>query len=159
MAEQPRAGGRRVSSPVRQILDIPSRAASVGGLPRIRYIVALVFAAFWLPATQHCGLEAAGLFPKSCSYNCASDQNCARDGCGTLEDGACKPASDALKVPLPDLFACVCHLCSHLVHLESAGARAILPGESFDRPRDWASTWHFVRRAAPAPRAPSLFFA
>lgn len=126
---------------------------------RLVPLFSLLLAVFWLPATEHCALEAMGLFGNTCADNCAPGQPCSKDDCGTVESGAYKPSVDTLKAPLPDLLACVCFLCSHLIQSDAARAPAILPGESFDRPRDWVSTWHFVRRAAPSPRAPSLSLA
>jgi hypothetical protein len=122
---------------------------------RLLPFLSLLLLAAWLPAAEHCALEAMGVFGKTCSDNCVPGQPCSKDGCGTVETGAYKASVDTLKAPLPDLLACVCYLCSHLVLSDAARVSVILPGESFDRPRDWASTWQFVRRAAPLSRAPT----
>ena len=126
---------------------------------RLLPFLSLLLLALWLPATEHCDLEAMGLFGTTCSDNCTPGKQCANDHCGAVESGDYRHSVDTLKAPMPDLLACACYLCSHLVNLEAARALVILPGESFDRPRDWIATWHFVRRAAPAPRAPSAVIA
>lgn len=126
---------------------------------RWKTIAAVFMLTLWMPATGHCALEAAGLFAKTCFDNCTTGQNCAKDGCGAVEDGAYRASADTVKVPAPSLLACVCYSSSRLLNLDAVRAPVILPSESFDRSRDWVSTWHFVRRAAPAPRAPSLSIA
>lgn len=126
---------------------------------RLRPFFSLLLVAFWLPATQHCAMEATGLFAQTCSDNCATGASGARDGCGTVESGAYKPSVDTLKVPTPALLACASYLHSFLVSLAAAPTPVILPAESFDRPRDWVSTWQFVRRAAPPSRAPTFLCA
>jgi hypothetical protein len=126
---------------------------------RLLPFLCMLVLACWLPATEHCALEAAGIFPKQCSDGCTSGRLGSDDGCGTVENGAYKPSADVVKVPTPDLFVCACHLCLQLVALDAA--REITPASSasYERPQDWVSKWHFVRRAAPSPRAPSLISA
>ncbi len=126
---------------------------------RLFQMVCLLLIAVWLPATHHCALEAVGLFSQTCADNCANGENGPTDGCGTVEDGAYKPSIDLVKVPAPALLATVGHLCAFLAHVEPPCVTIISPGESFDRPRDWVSTWQFVRRAAPPSRAPTLSLA
>jgi hypothetical protein len=126
---------------------------------RLLPFFSLLLAVFWLPATEHCALETMGLVGQTCSDNRAPGQPCSEDDCGTVENGAYKPSVDTLKAPTPDLRVAVCFLCSHLIQSDATRTPAILPGDSFNRPRDWFSTWHFVRRAAPSPRAPSLSLA
>ena len=115
--------------------------------------------ALWLPATQHCALEAAGLVSVTCN-DCSSADHCGgKDGCSTVESGGYKPAVDALKALAPDLIICASYFCSQLVLFQAERALATLPRKTADRPRDWVPTWNFVRRAAPSPRAPSLSLA
>jgi hypothetical protein len=122
-------------------------------------IMALSLIAIWLPATQHCALAAAGVFPKTCDHDCAKGESGTQDGCGTVEDGAYKPSLDWVKVPAPALFATVGHLWAVLPQVGPPCATVISPRESFDRPRDWVSTWQFARRAAPPARAPTVLCA
>jgi len=140
------------------VLDVSLELTMVrnSAMHRLLRLLSLLLFTVWLPVTQHCGLEAAGLTAAQCSTECSLGQPCTKDGCAVVERASYTSGTDAIKVPTPDLNACACFLCSHLVNLETATVSAILPGESFARPRDWVLTWHFVRRAAPAPRAPSL---
>jgi len=122
-------------------------------------IIAVVLLTIWLPATQHCGLENAGLIAADASATCcesaAAAHSCAHDACQTVEDGLAKPALTSLKISAPRLLACVAFLCPRLL---TADVPAGAPRASFlaARPRDWVPGWHFARRAAPSPRAPSL---
>lgn len=119
-----------------------------------------MFLALWLPATQHCGLEAAGLIsgeaqhaaPAQC---CNTSDRCSHDGCNVVESGVIKPVSEASKVLAPDLSLCLCYVCLQLVRSDLLDDSALLVSEPA-RPLDWVSTWQFVRRAAPLARAPSL---
>lgn len=126
---------------------------------RLFQVVSLLLIAVWLPATQHCALEAVGLVAKTCSDNCVTGESSPSDGCGTVEDGAYKSSLGLVKVPVPAVLAHVGYLCAFLAQPEPRGVTIISPRESFDRPRDWVSTWQFVRRAAPPSRAPTLLCA
>ena len=116
--------------------------------------------ALWLLATQHCGLEAAGLFaahdeaPEAAGC-CAGSEGCASDGCATVEEGEYRSDQRMAAIPAPALLT-VTLLLGH----ESTPALELretpLVGELFERPRDWVTTWQFAQRAALSPRAPSL---
>jgi hypothetical protein len=125
---------------------------------RLLPLLSLLLLAIWLPATEHCALEAAGILTETCPDGCSNTPG-EKDGCDTVETGAYKLSGDTLKVPAPDLFVCLCHICSHIVQFELT--RDLLPsaGVAFERPQDWVSSWNFVRRAAPPSRAPSLLCA
>ena len=122
---------------------------------RLLPLLSLLLLAVWLPATQHCVLDAAGVFTKSCSDNPGVGENHAKDACATVESSAYKASADTLKVSAPGLVAVLCSLCVPLEHAASPPPSVILPAGSLDRPRDWVSTWQFAQRAAPSPRAPS----
>lgn len=121
---------------------------------RISQFVSVLLLALWLPATQHCALEAAGALITTCADHCTTGEPTGKDACGSIEDGSYRPAGDTVKVPAPDLFACVCFLC---LHLEQRIADESLPltGDASDQADAWLQTWQFVRRAAPLPGAPS----
>jgi hypothetical protein len=119
----------------------------------------LLLLAAWLPATQHCVLDAAGLITKACADVSNVDQDHAKDACTTVEVAAYKTSTSTLKVSAPDLATCVCQLCLHLSARAVPATSVLLPARALDRPRDWVATWQFVRRAAPLPRAPSLTLA
>lgn len=114
--------------------------------------------ALWLPATEHCALEAAGLLAETCADGCATE-SAVHDGCATVESGTYKPATQFLKVAAPELFACACTL--YLQQIEAAVAReqATPLKTDFARPQDWVATWRFVQRAAPPARAPTTLLA
>ena len=124
-------------------------------------IIAFVLLALWMPATQHCDLEALNVFAthdaaeagnSSC---CEKNGQCAHDDCEVLEGNLFKPSSDLLKVPAPDLLVCSYLFCLQFVSFEDRGQPAT-PVVAVDQPLGWVPTWHFVRRAAPLSRAPSI---
>jgi len=125
---------------------------------RFRPLIALVLLTLWLPITQHCGLEAAGLIEAEAAHadsSCCHEVSdpCTHDGCAVVESGFTKPALAALKVAPP------AEVCADLLGLPlwtpvPADAPA-LSVVSPDRPLDWVPARHFVRRAAPLSRAPS----
>jgi len=127
-------------------------------MTRLSRLLSLVLFTVWFPVTQHCNLEAAGLIAKQCVDDCLPGQIASDDGCALVENSAYKSGITVVKAPVPDLFACACHFYLQLLSVPWDAAREIAPtsGASFERPQDWVSVWHFVRRAAPAPRAPSL---
>ena len=123
-------------------------------------IVAFVLLALWLPATQHCGLEAAGLItadsadePIACCAPTATV--CAYDSCHVIEQFTPKTANDSLQVQAPDFVACACFLCVQLINRE-LGTETVISVVATDQPMGWVPTWHFARRAAPLPRAPAI---
>lgn len=128
----------------------------------VRYFrnrVAAFMAVFWLLATLHCDLEAAGLFQDGHADQCCSSSlGCASDGCQVVEGGGYKPSSDALKVSAPDLVSCACLICLAASPVE-VPERDLLPEGFVERPREWVPTWQFVQRAAPLSRAPSAILA
>ena len=117
--------------------------------------------AFWLFATQHCGLEAAGLFAghddlmegRSC---CTTAGGCENDGCATVEDGAYRPDQGSLVVPAPSLTAVGWLISCDVALPKKTQSERPSRSEPFERPLDWVTTWQFVQRAALSPRAPSL---
>lgn len=114
--------------------------------------------ALWLPATQHCTLEAAGLIAPEAEHAetsscCDTDERCSHDGCGLVENGLIKTADASFKVPAPDLSVCLCFLCVQLV-LPAAPDAPAVPVTAAEHPLDWLPTWQFERRAAPPVRAP-----
>ena len=123
-------------------------------------IIALVLAIAWMLATQHCGLEAAGMF-SPCSAEaanggaCSPDEHCELDGCALIERGSFTPANHSIKLPPPKLLSCACVQCLQLVKalLQS---QEVAPAAWLDAPQEWVSDWNFERRTASPPRAPSL---
>jgi len=122
-------------------------------------VITVLLLALWLPVTQHCGLEAAGLVPLEVPHAsdakcCESSNQCSHDGCNVAEADLIKSATDTFKVPAPTLLACTCILCLQLlpVALSEEPTMSVADiGNSYD----WVPVWQFVYRAAPLSRAPS----
>src|SRR5690242_15575628 len=73
---------------------------------RLLPLLSLLSLALWLPMTQHCGLEAAGLLPVALEENDAhcSAKSGSADGCDLVENGSYKPAAQARGVSAPALL-------------------------------------------------------
>jgi hypothetical protein len=130
---------------------------------RIRQrFIALCVVAVWLVATQHCGLEAAGILgshESEASTCCVGASGCATDGCATVEEGAYRPDDGSPAITAPSLGTCLALICwSHTCAPPELRADISLYG-GFERPREWVTTWQCVQRAALSPRAPSLVLA
>lgn len=123
-----------------------------------RRIAILLLLALWLPAALHCRLEAAGLMPDA---NCCTEthhdapaDSCADDACEVAEGEFTKPSSSTLAAPAPALCACLLCFTQISPPLElTPPVRAV--SDLAAAPPEIARTWHFVARAAPAPRAPA----
>lgn len=126
---------------------------------RLLPLLSLLALALWLPASQHCALEQAGVFATTCQDHGPARSSADKDGCSAFEDTAYKPTSSGLKVPAPSLLACACFLCLQESLLPTFSDRVVLPAESVQRAESRVATWHFVRRAAPLPGAPSAVIA
>jgi hypothetical protein len=130
--------------------------------PRNRLFTVLLLAV-WLVATQHCGLEAATEFFGAHSEEsagtgcCPGDRSgCVNDGCEAIEDALYKSDVADLRLPAPQLAACLdlSFLPPLVPPTEDLSRR---PSRlDFERPLDWLPTWQFVQRAALSPRAPSV---
>ncbi|MDO8544817.1 MAG: hypothetical protein Q7S40_30605 [Opitutaceae bacterium] len=127
-------------------------------------VIAGFLLAFWLLATQHCRLEAAGLIEPHAvaDQTCCpgGEAHCSHDGCDTVENEGYRIDSDSAVIPAPQFAACLCLICWNL----SVPSFEIREGdasssENFERPLNWVPTWQFVQRAALLPRAPSFVLA
>lgn len=122
---------------------------------RLSTFICVLFLAMWLAATQHCNLEAAGLIEKNCEEDCGLSM-ANSDGCTVVESASYKAASPCVKAPSPDLQVVALFLFVQVSSLADAAEPISGSVASIERPRDWVTSWHFVRRAAPLSRAPSL---
>jgi hypothetical protein len=125
-----------------------------------RATVALFLAIFWMIATQHCGLEAAGVLAAHCEQ-ASGAQGCGGadhdgDACKTVESGEYKLADVSSKVSPPQLVACVCLTYIAFAELRPEPSAESLALGYFERAPNWVPTWQFVQRAALTPRAPTL---
>lgn len=130
--------------------------------PRMRdlwRIVSVLLLALWLPAGEHCALEAAGFIAKTCADDGGpADDSCASDGCASLESAPFRSSQHVVQVAPPAADDCLCLISLSLAAPEWEPE----PGPStavLDRPQDWVPIWHFVRRAAPPSRAPTALLA
>lgn len=132
-------------------------------MQRFRLMGTLLLAVCWLLATQHCGLEAAGVLAQHCeqadgSHSCGGAEH-GGDGCKAVEGGAYKPASSSAKVTAPPVLVCVCLITFDVAAVDPQYLPESSLPEFLERPRNWVPVWHFVQRAALSPRAPSSVFA
>lgn len=126
-------------------------------------MLSVLLLAIWLAATQHCALEAAGLLdghagheaPECCPSESDRGDACAHDGCLVVEGGSFTTANSTIKVPGPSMHACIIPL--HEVLVPPIAEMSQAPGltRGIEEARGWVPAWHFERRAAPPPRAPS----
>lgn len=125
-------------------------------MPRLKNSFAVLLLAFWLAATQHCGLEAAELFASHTDEAgcCKEAKACVGDNCEFVESGAYQLSNASVNAPLPAVFL----LCTGLLCPQPDALFVLdvqLTPETTARPLNWVPTWSFVRREAPAPRAPA----
>lgn len=125
-----------------------------------RMIVAVCLLASWLVASQHCGLEAAGLLAahddSAPVANCSEGScACVHDSCHQVEEAGYRLDSRAAKLPTPTLADDAWLICQCLALREPVVACHIPTRTLMERPLDWVPTWQFVQRAALSPRAPS----
>jgi hypothetical protein len=125
-----------------------------------RVIVALLLALMWLPATLHCGLEAAGLLEHA--ESCCHDEHeasqepvhCGTDNCGVVESGDYQPVHSLVKISAPVAVLDFSSLLE-VVRPRPIEPKIVAPVD-VESPPEIRRTWHFVVRAAPSPRAPSF---
>ena len=120
----------------------------------------MVFAllALWLPATQHCNLEAAGVIAHEDADSdacCETADPCAHDSCDVAEGTLIRPSVTVAKTFAPDLTLCLCFLCSRLSPTSPPETPALAVSDT-ERPIDWLPAWQFSRRTALPARAPSI---
>lgn len=152
--------GRSTPDRWRAKLDVKTAAFEGDAVRSLCRLIGILMLALWLPATQHCDLAAIGWLTgeshEEIHLGCDSVSKDCPDGCGLVEGGLYRLAGGAvLKAPAlsPGLCDCLLYLQQALAEISAEGA-----GLEFgiDRTSDWLPRWHFARRAAPSPRAPSL---
>jgi hypothetical protein len=114
-------------------------------------------ALFWVPATGHCLIETLGLEIASCIESChdKGPVGATHDGCDVVESGLYKSGANTIKVAPSVVTLCACLICLHTPELDIESGPGVATVDTV-RPRDWVPAWHFERRAALSPRAPSL---
>jgi hypothetical protein len=128
-------------------------------VPPLFRILAGFLAVLWLPLTAHCELETIGaVTPATVADDgcCLPADGCLEDACGLIEGANFTPTHSLLKAPLPELKPDP-WLALILAQISVNEFAPVIPaGDDSDHPRDWTSTWHFARRAAPLSRAPAI---
>jgi len=129
-------------------------------ISRLHKFVALLLLALWLPATQHCDLEAAGLIgnPADCheSIDCTNlheKSHCDTDNCQPVENTAYKASLKVIQIAAPVALSCLC--CLNEISAKTILIPLVSPERS-TTPLELVPTWQFSVRAAPPARAPSL---
>lgn len=132
-------------------------------MSRLRQLpLACLALVLWLWGTQHCTLEAAGILDGVGAVPaCASDDNghCVADGCDTVENGAYRVTDASVPVPAPEAICPDCCLCLALLAPLAEEPVCFATAEPFVPDLSWVPAWHFERRLAPPPRAPSRLLA
>jgi hypothetical protein len=127
---------------------------------RLRLIAAWMVALMWLPASLHCGLEAAGVIGQAdpcCHHDTSAGdatEPCGLSVCGIVESGDYQPAQNPLKFFAPSVVLFVFSPIVSVPTLTSVSSETCA-SEHTESPPEIRRTWHFVARAAPAPRAPA----
>ncbi len=126
-----------------------------------KFMSVVMALAFWLAATQHCNLEAAGVLASHASESsdtgcCASlGGGCDSDGCELVENGAFRNTQDDVVVLIPCLSCYERLICLSLAVPTPGTVELMASPDCLERPLNWVPTWQFVQRAALSPRAPS----
>jgi hypothetical protein len=131
---------------------------------RFRQVFAAVLAlTVWLGATQHCNLEAAGVFDHQTETGRAccpgSEHGCNVDGCKAVESGAYRLSDSTTLVSLPASLECCCYLCHVFIAPPSETALAVKVRVAVEQITPWVPSWHFERRSVAVPGAPALLVA
>lgn len=121
-------------------------------------IIALFMLALWLPATQHCNLEAAGVEWLEHADHVSSSCNgtCAQDTCHSVEGFSFTKGASTLRVlpaPIADFCSCLAFFLR-----PTAWERETTEFVVGDVPEIQAlhRTWSFVRRTSLPARAPDI---
>lgn len=127
---------------------------------RLCRLIAILLLALWLPATLHCGLEAAGAIAgegcaKAAEPSSAPTAHCEDDGCKTIEEGLYRPTTPLLKGAAAPVALCLCLIWQDTLEPYPV-ARPALSSASHVEPFEFTVPWQFVQRAAPLPGAPSF---
>lgn len=122
----------------------------------VRRLVALMLLALWLPATLHCDLEAAGVTNiLGChDHRAAGPAFGTDDHCHSIEGVSYKLDFGSSKTPPPGDFILFVLADPRVITTATPPRRIAV--ESRAAPPEIARTWHFVARAAPPARAPSI---
>jgi hypothetical protein len=132
--------------------------AMVIPMSRLAKVVAVVVVTLWVPATQHCRLEALlDLDALACDSHEHStsheDRGCADDGCALVESGQYF-ASTGRSLPVESRAATWSPEATPTY--TSAGPPCYVGTQPSEIPILLSARWRFILRTAPLARAPSL---
>lgn len=141
-------------------IDFAALALRLVLMRRAGSLIALLLVTLWLPATQRCALLAAGLLGPDVAQDrsgcdCPPGSPCGKDDCQNLELNLAAPTADQPGVVVPEAVLCACHICLRSLETRPVAVSAAKP-RFFVEPFELARPWQFQRRAAPAPRSPTL---
>ena len=124
-------------------------------------MLTVVLLALWLPATLHCDLEAAEI--TEALFGCHDHGSPVGDHHDDASDHEVTHSVDGLSyspgsAPVKSLPSAVVQGCLRSSATPDTPTRPLRPVvvEAGTAPPEIARTWHFLTRAAPTPRAPSL---
>lgn len=135
--------------------------------------IALFMAALWLPATQHCALDALGIIEAHVTHEdhdtgCAThseETQHAHDTCDIVESSSWLNTAPHIYAPSPKISRHILGSAGHQPGSPLAIPPALRPfippifspppPETRDHPQNWLPSRHFAERAAPVSRAPS----
>jgi hypothetical protein len=122
----------------------------------VRRFAALMLLALWLPATLHCDLEAAGVTNiLGChDHRTTGPAFGTDDHCHSIDGVSYKLDFRSSRTPPPAAF--ILFVLADPRVLTTATLPRRIAVESRAAPPEIARTWHFVARAAPPARAPSI---
>lgn len=128
-------------------------------MPRLLKVVALLLATLWLPATVHCQLETLGfdsLFACADTAEAAhaGNDDCADDGCQTVESGQVLFSKDRFDSASLALLAGATTSLLFEIPAPVVAPEFIASRQAETLPLQ--RTWQFDRRAALPARAPGL---
>ncbi len=129
----------------------------------VRRLLAALFITVWVMASQHCALEAAGLWPEAghdhgahgpcCTTPLTGAEACAQDVCRVVEGDAVSAGLAVAKILPPSLSVEWGALAQVILPPLSSSGEELRPWIE-QREQEWVSSWAFTRRAAASPRAP-----
>jgi len=141
-------------------IDIQPSLMRLNLMRGIKFIMALLTATLWLPAIERCELVAAELLPSFLSdgepaCECPPGCDCNKDACRSLEQNLPYQTYDTIVSSVMVEVAIIDPVSRCEDNLRQPATPAFRPRRSAGLYGD-TRPWQFERRAAPAPRSPTL---
>jgi hypothetical protein len=121
----------------------------------LRRLCSVLLLSLWLAASQHCGLDAAGLdfFGHTDHPTGSCETNCPEEECPAIEGGTYTAAASSLRLLAPEAVPPVSDGV-RLVPVATALPSGVKPVTAGSEVEAIPRTWCFERRAALPARAP-----